>query len=79
MKRGSTRAATRACPRPEWPDSFMTCRKCKSPMVELAHIAHGMRKFRCPACGAHRMQQAKIRKDRKRKAPLAARHAPDVD
>jgi predicted RNA-binding Zn-ribbon protein involved in translation (DUF1610 family) len=46
-------------------------------MVELAHIAHGMRKFRCPACGAHRMQQAKVRKDRKRNPARRREH--DVD
>jgi len=34
-------------------------------MQELPHIAHGKRKFRCPICGRHRMQQAKIRKERK--------------
>lgn len=34
-------------------------------MQQLAHIAHGMRKFRCPKCGGHRMQYAKTKKARK--------------
>ena len=44
----------------------MTCRRCKSTMQQLAHIAHGKRKFRCPQCGSHRMQEAKVKKDRKK-------------
>jgi transcription elongation factor Elf1 len=35
-------------------------------MLQLAHIAHGKRKFRCPKCGSHRMQEAKVKKDRKK-------------
>ncbi len=44
----------------------MTCRRCKSTMQLLPHIAHGKRKFRCPQCGSHRMQEAKAKKDRKK-------------
>ena len=40
-------------------------------MQQLAHIAHGKRKFRCPKCGAHRMQEAKARKMRKTRSEAA--------
>jgi len=45
------------CP-PPGPGTFVTCKRCKSPMAELkGHIYHKKRKFRCSACGRIRMQK----------------------
>jgi transcription elongation factor Elf1 len=35
-------------------------------MQQLAHVAHGNRKFKCRGCGSVRMQKAKVKKQRKR-------------
>jgi len=48
----------------------VTCKRCGTKMQQLAHVAHGQRKFKCRNCGGSRMQKAKIRKDRKSRKHL---------